>query len=81
MFVDDLDGDGDQDIVSALHAHEWGLAWFERLADDTARDERIDRHVGEFWFREHLIMDDRSRESEFGAAFSQIHALEYADMD
>jgi len=81
MFVDDIDGDGDQDVISALHGHEWGLAWFEQLDDDTVHDEQTDRHVGERWFREHLIMDDRSREAELGAAFSQVHALEYADID
>lgn len=26
-------------------------------------------------------MDDRSREADFGVAFSQVHALEYADID
>lgn len=81
MFVDDIDGDGDQDVISALHGHEWGLAWFEQLTDAAARDEENDRHIGDLWFREHLIMDDRSREAEFGAAFSQVHALEYADID
>ncbi len=81
MFVDDIDGDGDQDVVSALHGHEWGLAWFEQLDDSVTRDEQNDRHVGDRRFREHLIMDDRSREAEFGAAFSQVHALEYADID
>lgn len=80
MFVDDVDGDGDQDVISALHGHEWGLAWFERVASGT-EDADSDRPVGEDWFREHLIMDDRSREQEFGVAFSQVHALDYADID
>jgi hypothetical protein len=81
MFADDIDGDGDQDIISALHGHDWGLAWFEQLADAVARDEENDRQVGDDWFREHRIMDDRSREAEFGAAFPQVHALEYTDID
>jgi len=80
MFIDDIDGDGDSDVISALHGHEWGLAWFERLRDGK-HDTATDRQVGQSWFREHLIMDDRSRKSEFGVAFSQIHALEYADID
>ena len=80
MFMDDVDGDGDQDVISALHGHEWGLAWFERLAEGR-HDEQHDRQVGNDWFREHLMMDDRSREAEFGVAFSQVHALEYADID
>lgn len=80
MFVDDVDGDGDQDVISALHAHEWGLAWFEQLASGTQNLEH-DRQIDQRWFREHLIMDDRSREEEFGVAFSQVHALDYADID
>ena len=80
MFVDDVDDDGDQDVISALHGHEWGLAWFERL-NRGEEDPEQDRRVGSDWFREHLMMDDRSREAEFGAAFSQVHALEYADID
>jgi len=81
MFVDDVDHDGDQDVISALHAHEWGLAWFEQLKYDTTPDSPSDRTIGERCFREHLIMDDRSREADFGVAFSQVHALEYADID
>lgn len=80
MFVDDIDEDGDQDVVTALHGHEWGLAWYEQLAGES-RDLENDRHIGDRWFREHLIMDDRHREAEFGVAFSQVHALEYADID
>lgn len=81
MFVDDIDDDGDQDVISALHGHEWGLAWFEQLPADHTQQSEDDRHIGTTWFRQHLIMDDRSREAEFGAAFSQVHALEYADID
>jgi hypothetical protein len=83
MFADDVDGDGDQDIITALHAHEWGLAWFEKLqgqenADPTGSDRRS---VGGDVFRQHMIMHDHSREQELGAAFSQPHALALADID
>ena len=70
IYVDDVDGDGDADVISSVHAHEWGLAWYEQLP--TAEGPR---------FVEHLIMADRERESEFGVAFSQPHALELADID
>ncbi len=70
MFVDDVDGDGDGDVISAVHAHEWGLAWYEHKATD----------VG-IRFRERLIMGDRSQQSIFGVAFSQPHALALADID
>lgn len=71
MFAYDVDGNGDQDVISALDGHMWGLAWFEHVKDDN----------GAITFREHRIMGDRSEEKEFGVAFSQPHALELADMD
>jgi len=70
MFADDVDGDGDQDVISAVDAHAWGLAWYEqRPHDESSR------------FHEHLIMGDRSQEKLFGAAFTQPHALDHADID
>jgi hypothetical protein len=70
MFAQDVDGDGDQDVITALDAHGWGLAWFEQVKEG-------DRTT----FREHKIMGDRSEEAKFGAAFSQPHALALADID
>ena len=70
MFAFDVDGDGDSDIVTSLDAHGWGLAWFEQV-----------REGGEAVFKEHRIMGDRSEEAKYGAAFSQPHALEAADLD
>ena len=70
MYAYDVDGDGDQDVISAVHAHEWGLAWYEQK-----------RAGNDLRFREHLIMGDRSQEKAFGAAFTQPHALDVADID
>lgn len=70
MFVDDVDGDGDGDVISAVDAHGWGLAWYEQ--------RRLD---GGIRFREQLIMGNRSQQELFGAAFTQPHALELADID
>jgi len=81
MFADDVDGDGDQDIISALHAHEWGIAWFEQLSGTADASAPEIRTVGERGFRQHLIIHDRSGEAEFGAAFSQPHALALADLN
>jgi hypothetical protein len=69
MFAYDVDGDGDNDIVS-LDAHGWGLAWFEQV-----------KAGGKIDFRKHVIMGDRSEESKYGVAFTQPHALALADMD
>ena len=70
MFVDDVDGDGDGDVISAIDAHGWGLAWYEQRRGD-----------GGIRFREQLIMGDRSQQDLFGAAFTQPHALDLADID
>ncbi|MEK7865993.1 MAG: PVC-type heme-binding CxxCH protein [Planctomycetota bacterium] len=70
MQVYDVDGDEDADVVTSLDAHGWGLSWFEQVRDD-----------GEIAFREHRLMDDRPTASPHGARFSELHAMEAADVD
>lgn len=67
MFAFDVDGDGDQDVITSLDAHGWGLAWWEQTKP------------GEF--QKHVLMGDRAEESKYGVAFSQPHALAVADLD
>jgi len=70
MFAYDVDGDGDNDIITALDAHGWGLAWFEHVKEG-----------GETTFQKHVIMGSRDEEARYGVAFSQPHALALADVD
>lgn len=70
MYTYDVDGDGDNDVITSLNAHGWGLAWFEQS-----------RENARVTFREHKIMGDRTEEAKYGVAFSQPHALDLADMD
>jgi hypothetical protein len=70
MYALDVDGDGDNDVITALDSHGWGLAWFEQV-----------RKEGRITFIKHTIMDDRASEEKFGVAFSQPHALDIADVD
>ncbi len=70
MFACDVNGDGRNDIITALDAHGWGLAWFEQVNDN-----------GRITFAKHLVMGDRSEESLSGVAFTQPHALDLADLD
>lgn len=70
MLTQDVDGDGDRDVVTSLDAHGWGLAWFEQV-----------REEGRIALRPHSIMGDRSEEARYGAAFSQPHALALGDID
>lgn len=69
MFACDVDGNGVQDVITALDAHGWGLAWFE----NQSRDEPN--------FVPHHIMGSRDEESTFGVAFSQPHALALGDFN
>ena len=81
MFADDVDADGDADVITAINAHGYGLAWFEQLsaADVDSPGDVI--RIGEGRFRRHDLMGDGKAESRFGVCFSQPHALEYADLD
>lgn len=70
MFAYDVDGDDDNDIITSLDAHGWGLAWFEQVRDASG-----------ITFKKHVLMGDRSEEAKYGACFSQPHALAMADLD
>jgi len=70
MFAYDVDGDGDNDVITSLNSHGWGLVWFEQI-----------KNGGEITFKQHTIMGTREEESKYGVAFSQPHALELADIN
>ncbi len=70
MLVYDVNGDGLQDVVTCLSAHEYGLAWFEQV-----------RQGGEITFRQHAFTGEKPEQSRYGIKFSQPHALALADMD
>lgn len=66
----DIDGDGDNDVVSSLHGHGYGLAWHEQTRDgDTIH------------FTQHDIMGDSPNDHKHGVCFSQLHALDVADIN
>ncbi len=71
MYAFDVDGDGDNDVVTSKAAHGYGLAWFENLGKDGKGTK----------FKEHLIMGEKPEENEYGVAFSQTHAVAIADID
>ncbi|MGY8767133.1 MAG: FG-GAP repeat domain-containing protein [Pirellulales bacterium] len=70
MIAYDVNNDGQTDVLSAIQAHEWGLAWYQQSAKD-----------GKSSFTEHKIMGDRTQEKQYGVAFSQPHAMELADIN
>lgn len=67
VCVGDIDGDGDADLVSSIHAHGYGLAWFEQSGDGP--------------FIRHDIMGESSQDNPYGIAFSQLHAVALRDVD
>lgn len=70
MYVYDVDGDGDNDVITSLAAHGYGLAWFENR-----------RENGEIKFQQHMIMNKEPGENRYGVHFAQLHALDLIDMD
>ena len=70
MIAYDVNGDGLPDVVTALTAHAFGLAWFEQV-----------RTGGEITFKEHIIMNKEPRENRYGLKFTELHSLDLVDMD
>ncbi len=70
MFAYDFNGDGLADILTCLHPHQYGLAWYEQVKEN-----------GQISFRQHLIMGKKAEDSPYGVKFTQIHAFELIDMD
>lgn len=70
MLVYDVNGDGLNDVITCLSAHEFGLAWFEQV-----------RTGSELTFRQHTFMGEKPEDSPHRVKFSQPHALALADMD
>ena len=70
MYAYDFDGDGDNDIVTCTYAHGYGLSWFENTMEGGVRS-----------FKSHQIMGDKPEDNDYGVVFSQLHAIEMADID
>ena len=70
MYAYDVNGDGLNDIITSLQAHDFGLSWFEQS-----------REGGEIKFKEHLIMGKEPKDNRYGLRFSQLHAVDLVDMD
>ena len=71
MLVFDVDGDGDNDIVTAIASHKYGIAWLEH----TKTNE------GSIKFEMHRFINEKPKENRYGVKFSQPHALDAADIN
>lgn len=70
MFAYDVDGDGDNDIITSIAAHDFGLAWFEQVLDG-----------GDRKFTRHNIMGSKPQDNSYGLVFSELHSVNLADID
>ena len=70
MYAYDVDGDGDNDVITSLAAHDFGLAWYEQYQSH-----------GQIVFRQHLIMGERPEQNRYGLVFSEPHSVALVDMD
>ena len=70
MFAYDIDGDGDNDVVTALNAHAYGIAWYEQIKQE-----------GQITFKQHTILTDKPEGNPYGVCFSQPHAMACVDID
>ncbi len=70
MLAYDVNGDGLNDVVTSLAAHGYGLAWYEQSKEG---DKRA--------FKPRIIINKKPEDSPYGVKFSQLHALDFADVD
>ncbi len=70
MWSYDVNGDGLNDIITALTAHGYGLAWYEQK-----------REGAEIRWVEHILMNKEPGENRYGIKFTELHALELVDID
>lgn len=70
MYAYDVDGDGDNDVITSQAAHDFGLSWYEQIQEDD-----------ETKFKHHLIMGSHPSENRYGVLFSELHSVNLADVD
>ncbi|HEV7280660.1 MAG TPA: VCBS repeat-containing protein [Pirellulaceae bacterium] len=70
MYAEDVDGDGDADVIGSHAAHEYGLAWYEQIDDEV-----------EIAFRRRLIVGKKPEENRHGLLFTEMHSVAMADLD
>jgi hypothetical protein len=71
MAVYDVNGDGLNDVVTALDAHGWGLAWFEQKRDAQ----------GNITFVRHMITDTLSTKNAGDVTFTEAHGDTFGDVN
>jgi hypothetical protein len=71
MYAYDFDGDGLNDILCAVHAHQWGVVWHRQIRDE----------AGKIDFELNWIVGVKPEQTDHQVVFTQAHAMELVDMD
>jgi hypothetical protein len=71
MYAYDFDGDGLNDILCAVHAHQWGVVWHRQIRDPQ----------GKIDFELNWIVGVTPDQTDHQVVFTQPHAMELVDMD
>ena len=69
LLVFDVDGDGLNDVVTALHCHLYGFAWYKQVRKD-----------GEITFEKKVLIP-RNPDEDFFPKVSQLHAQVAVDLN
>jgi hypothetical protein len=67
ILVYDVNGDKLSDVITGYNAHGYGFGWYEQNKDGT--------------FTSHKLMGATPEENKQGLKFSQLHAMQLADMN
>ncbi|MCA9264412.1 MAG: VCBS repeat-containing protein [Planctomycetales bacterium] len=70
MYAYDVDGDGDNDIITSDAAHDFGLGWYEQVASEDGPT-----------FQYHEIMGDHPADNMYGVLFTEPHSVNLVDID
>ena len=71
MYVADVDGDGLNDVITVLHCHHYGLAWYKQIRDAQ----------GGITFERHEILPPKPDLASKDLRISQLHGMLVLDMN
>ena len=71
MLVNDVDGDGLADVITAWHCHLYGLVWWQQVKGANGQPD----------WKQHVILSPTPDVSTTDFRVSQMHALELVDMN
>jgi len=71
IFAYDFDGDGLNDILTAVHAHQWGVVWHRQVRDEE----------GGIDFELNWVVGARPEQTDHQVVFTQPHALALVDVN